>query len=44
MGVPDVFLNTAGDLRLLPRVLDAASRFVQPPPDDAMAAMLDARA
>ena len=40
LGVPGVFLNTAGDLTLLPRVLDAASRFERRPPDDAMEAML----
>lgn len=43
LGLPGVFLNTVGDLALLPRVLDAASRFAGRPPDDAMAAMLDAR-
>ena len=42
MGVPGVFLNTAGDLGLLPRVLDAASRFAGRPPDADMAAMIDA--
>jgi aryl-alcohol dehydrogenase-like predicted oxidoreductase len=42
MGVPDVFLNTAGDLTLLPRVLDAAACFERRPADDAMAAMLGA--
>ncbi|HEX3178057.1 MAG TPA: aldo/keto reductase [Methylomirabilota bacterium] len=41
LGLPGVHLNTAGDLTLLPRILDAASRFVAPPPDEAMAAMLD---
>ena len=41
LGLPDVFLNTAGDLTLLPRVLDAASRFERRPSDDEMAAMLD---
>jgi aryl-alcohol dehydrogenase-like predicted oxidoreductase len=41
LGVPGVFLNTVGDLGLLPKVLDAASRFEHRPPDDAMAAMLD---
>src|SRR5438477_1790170 len=41
LGLPDVFINTAGDLTLLPKVLDAASRFERPTPDDAMAAMLD---
>jgi len=40
MGMPGVFLNTAGDLELLPRVLDAASRFRRRPSDDEMAAML----
>jgi len=32
LGLPDVFLNTAGDLSLLPKVLDAASRFQRRPP------------
>ncbi len=43
LGLPGIFLNTVGDLTLLPRVLDAASRFERRPPDDAMVAMLDAR-
>jgi aryl-alcohol dehydrogenase-like predicted oxidoreductase len=43
LGLPGVFLNTAGDLGLLPRVLDAASRFERRPPDEAMAAMLDGK-
>jgi aryl-alcohol dehydrogenase-like predicted oxidoreductase len=42
MGLPGVFLNTAGDLALLPRVLDAATRFERRPTDDEMAAMLGA--
>jgi predicted aldo/keto reductase-like oxidoreductase len=42
MGVPGIHLNTAGDLALLPRILDAASRFERRPPDEAMTAMLDA--
>src|SRR5713226_6925044 len=41
LGLPRVFLNTAGDLTLLPRVLDAASRFERRPSDDEMAAMLN---
>jgi len=41
LGIPGVHLNTAGDLTLLPRVLDAASRFEQRPSDETMAAMLD---
>lgn len=42
MGVPGVHLNTAGDLTLLPRILDAASRFERRPPDEEMTTMLDA--
>ncbi len=41
LGVPGVFLNTAGDVTLLPKVLDAASRYVDRPSDDDMATMLD---
>jgi predicted aldo/keto reductase-like oxidoreductase len=41
LGMPDVFVNTVGDLGLLPRVLDAARRFERRPPDDEMAAMLE---
>ena len=41
MGVPGVHLNTAGDLGLLPRILDAASRFERRPSDKAMTEMLD---
>lgn len=33
---PDIFLNTAGDIDLLPRVLDAASRFQTPPSEEEM--------
>jgi aryl-alcohol dehydrogenase-like predicted oxidoreductase len=33
---PDVFLNTVGDIHVLPKVLDAASRFGDPPPVSAM--------
>jgi aryl-alcohol dehydrogenase-like predicted oxidoreductase len=40
LDLPDVFLNTVGDLTLLPRVLDAASRFAERPADDVMGAML----
>jgi aryl-alcohol dehydrogenase-like predicted oxidoreductase len=42
LGLPDVFINTVGDLTLLPRVLDAASRFGRRPPDEEMATMLGA--
>ena len=40
LDLPGVFLNTAGDLTLLPRVLDAAGRFTRRPPDEEMATML----
>ena len=42
LGLPGIFINTVGDLALLPRVLDAASRFERRPPDEEMAAMLGA--
>jgi aryl-alcohol dehydrogenase-like predicted oxidoreductase len=44
LGEPGVFLNSAGDLELLPRVLDAAERFERRPDDDVMAALLADRA
>ncbi|HYP46394.1 MAG TPA: aldo/keto reductase [Propionibacteriaceae bacterium] len=36
LGRPDVFLNTVGDIDLLPKVLDAAERFTSRPDDEAM--------
>jgi aryl-alcohol dehydrogenase-like predicted oxidoreductase len=39
MARPQIFLNTVGDLSLLPKVLDAASRYEGPPPEDEMAAL-----
>ena len=41
LGRPGVFLNTAGDIDLLPRVLDAAERFEKRPTDSEMAGLLD---
>jgi len=41
--LPSAFLNTAGDLALLPKVLDAAGRFERAPADDAMDAMLKSK-
>ena len=41
---PGVFLNTAADIGLLPRVLDAASRFERGPADGDMQALTSARA
>ena len=40
---PDVYLNTAGDIHLLPRVLDAASRFESNLADEAMAEVIAAQ-
>jgi hypothetical protein len=37
---PDVFLNTVGDIHLLPKVLDAAGRFETGPGDEEMGALL----
>jgi aryl-alcohol dehydrogenase-like predicted oxidoreductase len=37
LGRPGVFLNTVGDITLLPKVLDAASRYGERPADEAMA-------
>ena len=41
LGRPGIFLNSAGDVDLLPKVLDAASRFEQPATDEQVAAVLD---
>jgi aryl-alcohol dehydrogenase-like predicted oxidoreductase len=38
---PGIFLNTVGDMHLLPRVLDAASRFQAGPSDEEMRAMAE---
>ena len=40
---PEVFLNTVGDVAVLPRVLDAASRFENAPADETMAEMYGER-
>ena len=42
MGIPGIHLNSAGDLGLLPRFLDAASRFQRRPPDTEMTGMAEA--
>ena len=39
LGLPGVFLNTAGDVNLLPKMLDAASRFQQAPTQGEMKEM-----
>lgn len=41
LGRPGIFLNTVGDTTLLPKVLDAASRFESRPSDDEMIEMLE---
>ena len=38
LGRPGIFLNTVGDVTLLPKVLDAAGRYESRPSDDAMRA------
>ncbi len=40
LGHPGLFLNTAGDIHILPRVLDAASRFQTMPSDQEMQAQV----
>jgi aryl-alcohol dehydrogenase-like predicted oxidoreductase len=44
LGRPGIFLNTVGDIYLLPLSLDAAERFQERPPKPAMAAMAEAQA
>jgi aryl-alcohol dehydrogenase-like predicted oxidoreductase len=39
LGRPGIFLNTVGDIAILPRVLDAAERFSTRPDDEAMTAL-----
>jgi len=40
MGRPGIFLNTVGDIHLLPRVLDAAARYERRPTDEEMKALV----
>lgn len=44
VGRPDLFLNTAADIALLPKILDAASRYEKRPDDEAMVGMLEKQA
>ncbi len=41
LGRPGVFLNTVGDIHVLPKVLDAASRFTTRPSDEEMQAVVE---
>jgi len=43
LGRPGIFLNTVGDIHLLPLVFDAASRFSQRPSDTEMKSMMNTR-
>ena len=43
LGRPGTFLNTAADVSILPRVLDAASRFEKRPSEAEMQALLRER-
>lgn len=43
MGREGIFFNTVGDMDLLPRVLDAATRYQGRPDDEAMRQMLEGR-
>jgi len=43
LGRPELFLNTLGDIHVLPKVLDAATRFTQRPTDAAMEALVAAQ-
>lgn len=43
LGRPGLFLNTVGDIHILPRVLDAASRFEDGVSSDTMREMFEAR-
>jgi hypothetical protein len=40
LGLDGIFLNTVGDITVLPKVLDAANRFVSRPSDEVMQAMV----
>ena len=44
LGNPRVFLNTAGDIHVLPKILDAAERFAARPSDAEMDALLTEQA
>jgi aryl-alcohol dehydrogenase-like predicted oxidoreductase len=44
LGRPGVFLNTVGDIHVLPKVLDAANRFTQRPSDEEMQQELEKQA
>ncbi len=41
LGKPDIFLITAGDMIVLPKVLEAAANFQNPPPDETMRRLVE---
>jgi hypothetical protein len=41
LGRPGFFINTAGDIHILPKVLDAAARYEGPISDERMAAQVE---
>lgn len=43
LSYPGVFINTAGDIHVLPMVLDAASRFEKAPSDEQMQGLMQAQ-
>jgi hypothetical protein len=43
LGRPGIFLNTAADISLLPKVLDAAERFRERPSDETMQQLVEQR-
>ncbi len=43
LGHPQAFLNTVGDIRVLPKVLEAAGRFESAPTEEAMRALFEER-
>jgi hypothetical protein len=43
LGRPGIFLNTVGDITLLPKALDAAGRYESRPPDTAMDELAERR-
>jgi hypothetical protein len=44
LGHPDLFLNSVGDIHILPLLLDAASRFESAPSDEEMQQVLEQQA
>ena len=41
LGIPDIFLITTGDMQVLPKILEAAANFQNPPPDETMRRLVE---